>query len=209
MSFINFPCREISCKIVYYGPGLSGKTTNLEYIYAKTAPARKGQLISLKTESERTLFFDFLPIDLGEIAGFSARLQLYSVPGQMFYKASRRLILQGVDGLVFVADSQPARQDSNIELLEDMDENLADLGVRREALPYVMQYNKRDVPGALPVDELSSQLNPTGAPEVLASARDGHGVFETLKLVSKLVLVELRRRYETSLPGFAARRKAS
>jgi len=193
MSFINYMAREINCKIVYYGPGLCGKTTNLQYIYEKTNPAAKGKMISLATETERTLFFDFLPIALGEIRGFKTRFHLYTVPGQVFYDASRKLILKGVDGLIFVADSQIERLEANQESVENLQTNLAEQGYALEKLPYVVQYNKRDLPNAVPVEELRGLLNPTNVPDYEASARTGLGVFETLKAVSKQVLNELKR----------------
>ncbi len=193
MSFINYMAREINCKIVYYGPGLCGKTTNLQYIYERTNPTAKGKLISLATETERTLFFDFLPLSLGEIRGFKARFQLYTVPGQVFYDASRKLILKGVDGVVFVADSQVERAEANIESLENLKTNLNEQGYSLEKLPFVIQYNKRDLPNVADVAELRELLNPTGVPEYEAVARTGVGVFETLKAVAKLVLTELKK----------------
>ncbi|MCB9709182.1 MAG: GTPase domain-containing protein [Myxococcales bacterium] len=193
MSFINYLSREINCKIVYYGPGLCGKTTNLQHIYNKTNPEAKGKMISLATETERTLFFDFLPLALGEIRGFKTRFHLYTVPGQVFYDASRKLILKGVDGVVFVADSQIARMEANAESLENLSINLAEQGYALEKLPYVIQYNKRDMPGIAPVEELRALLNPNGAPDFEAIAPKGVGVFETLKAVAKLVLTELKR----------------
>jgi len=191
MSMINYASREINCKLVYYGPGLGGKTTNLEYVYNKVNPETRGKLISLATEQERTLFFDFLPVDLGSIRGFKTRFHLYTVPGQVYYNASRRLILKGVDGLVFVADSQAERMDANIAALENLYENLADYGYDPAQLPVVLQWNKRDLPSAVPVDELRRQLNPMGLPEYEAVAVSGVGVFDTLKAVSKLVLKSL------------------
>jgi mutual gliding-motility protein MglA len=193
MSFINYSSREINCKIVYYGPGLCGKTTNLQYIYNKTNPDAKGKMISLATETERTLFFDFLPLSLGEIRGFKTRFHLYTVPGQVFYDASRRLILKGVDGVVFVADSQEARFEANIESLENLRTNLAEQGYNLDKLPYIVQYNKRDMPEVMSVEDLRKELNPTGVPEFEAVATQGTGVFETLKAVAKQVLTELRR----------------
>jgi signal recognition particle receptor subunit beta len=193
MSFINYLSREINCKIVYYGPGLCGKTTNLQYIYNKTNPDAKGKMISLATETERTLFFDFLPLALGEIRGFKTRFHLYTVPGQVFYDASRKLILKGVDGVVFVADSQIARTEANAESLENLRINLAEQGYSLDKIPYVIQYNKRDMPGIAPVEELRALLNPTGVPEFEGVASTGVGVFETLKAVAKLVLTELKR----------------
>lgn len=193
MSFINYASREINCKIVYYGPGLCGKTTNLQHIYAMTAPDAKGKMISLATETERTLFFDFLPLALGEIRGFKTRFHLYTVPGQVFYDASRKLILKGVDGIIFVADSQEERLDANIESLENLRENLTEQGYDLDKLPYVIQYNKRDLPGALPVDLLRTHLNPTNVQDFEACAATGDGVFETLKAVAKLILVDLKK----------------
>ena len=191
MSMINYASREINCKIVYYGPGLGGKTTNLEYVYNKVNPDTRGKLISLATEQERTLFFDFLPVDLGQIRGFKTRFHLYTVPGQVYYNASRRLILKGVDGIVFVADSQAERMDANIAAMENLYENLADYGYDPGRLPIVLQWNKRDLTNAVPVPELRQQLNPTTLPEYEAVAVDGRGVFDTLKAVSKLVLKSL------------------
>ncbi len=193
MSFINYSSREINCKLVYYGPGLGGKTTNLQFIYARTSPEAKGKMISLATETERTLFFDFLPLSLGEIRGFKTRFHLYTVPGQVFYDASRKLILKGVDGVVFVADSQTERMEANIESLENLRMNLTEQGYNLDKLPYIVQYNKRDLPNAAPLDEMRQLLNPTGVPEFEACATSGVGVFETLKAIAKAVLTELRR----------------
>ena len=193
MSFINYASREINCKIVYYGPGLCGKTTNLQFVYQKTAPDAKGKMISLATETERTLFFDFLPLSLGEIRGFKTRFHLYTVPGQVFYDASRKLILKGVDGVVFVADSQEERIDANIESLENLRINLKEQGYDLDKLPYIIQYNKRDLPDTMSVEELRRDLNPTNVPELEACATTGEGVFETLKAVAKLILVDLKR----------------
>ncbi|MCA9529093.1 MAG: gliding-motility protein MglA [Myxococcales bacterium] len=193
MSFINYLSREINCKIVYYGPGLCGKTTNLQYIYNKTNPEAKGKMISLATETERTLFFDFLPLALGEIRGFKTRFHLYTVPGQVFYDASRKLILKGVDGVVFVVDSQIARMEANIESMENLQSNLVEQGYSLDKVPYVVQYNKRDMPAVASIEELRAELNPDGVPEFPAVATTGEGVFETLKAVAKLVLTELKR----------------
>src|SRR5450759_1602335 len=193
MSFINYASREINCKIVYYGPGLCGKTTNLQFVYQKTAPDAKGKMISLATETERTLFFDFLPLSLGEIRGFKTRFHLYTVPGQVFYDASRKLILKGVDGVIFVADSQTERMEANIESLENLRQNLTEQGYNLDKLPYIIQYNKRDLPNAAPLDELRQLLNPAHATEFEACATTGVGVFETLKAIAKAVLTELRR----------------
>jgi len=191
MSMINYASREINCKIVYYGTGLGGKTTNLEYIYSRVNPDTKGKMISLATESERTLFFDFLPIDLGEVRGFKTRFHLYTVPGQVYYNASRRLILKGVDGLVFVADSQASRAEANIEAMHNLYENLETYGYQLDKIPFAIQYNKRDMPGILPVAELRAQINPMGVPDFEGTAVEGKGVFETLSCVSKLVIQTL------------------
>ena len=174
MSFINYSSREINCKIVYYGPGLCGKTTNLQYIYNKTNPETKGKLISLSTETDRTLFFDFLPLSLGEIRGFKTRFHLYTVPGQVFYDASRKLILKGVDGVVFVADSQEERMDANMESLDNLRSNLEDLGYDLDRLPFVVQYNKRDLSEIISVEELRQELNPTAVPDFEACAAALH-----------------------------------
>ena len=193
MSFINYMAREINCKLVYYGPGLCGKTTNLQYIYERTNPEHKGKMISLATETERTLFFDFLPLSLGEIRGFKTRFHLYTVPGQVFYDASRKLILKGVDGVVFVADSQIERMEANLESVDNLKINLKEQGYELEKIPYVVQYNKRDLPNAAPLDEMRRLLNPMGVPDFEACANLGKGVFDTLKAVAKLVLTELRK----------------
>ena len=193
MPYINQALREICCKIVYYGPGLGGKTTNVQHLFDRTRAESKGRLVSLKTETDRTLFFDFLPLEVGSIGGFRTRLQLYTVPGQVFYRASRRLILRGLDGVVFVADSQLARLDANVESMEDLRDNLGEHGRSVDALPLVLQYNKRDLHGIVPISELRALLNPGGAPELEASAASGRGVFETLKTVARLVLLELKR----------------
>jgi signal recognition particle receptor subunit beta len=194
MSFINYAAREINVKIVYYGPGLCGKTTNLQYIFEKSAPQQKGKLISLATETDRTLFFDFLPLDLGAVRGFKTRFHLYTVPGQVFYDASRKLILKGVDGVVFVADSQEARMDANAEALRNLEDNLRENGFELKSIPYVLQFNKRDLPSAVLVDDMYRLLNFKGEPTFEAVAVKGMGVFETLKAVAKQVLYELRSR---------------
>ena len=194
MSFINYAAREINCKLVYYGPGLCGKTTNLQFIYKKVDPATKGKLISLATETERTLFFDFLPLELGTVRGFKTRFHLYTVPGQIFYEASRKLILKGADGVVFVADSQFERMDASIESLSDMEIHLKEQGLDPLKIPLVMQYNKRDLPNIVPVDELQKALNPRNLAWFEAVAPEGVGVFETLKAIAKLVLQELQKK---------------
>jgi hypothetical protein len=194
MAFINYSAREINCKLVYYGPGLCGKTTNLKYIYEKTAPNAKGKMISLATETERTLFFDFLPLALGEIRGFKTRFHLYTVPGQVFYDASRKLILKGVDGVVFVADSQEERFEANLESIENLKQNLKEQGYDIAKIPWVIQYNKRDLPNAVPLEKLREALNPGATvTEFEASAATGKGVFETLKALAKLVLADLKK----------------
>lgn len=195
MSFINYSSREINCKLVYYGPGLCGKTTNLQFIYKKTNPDRKGKLISLATETERTLFFDFLPLSLGEIKGFKVRFHLYTVPGQVFYAASRKLILKGVDGVVFVADSQAERIDANLESLDDLKVNLAEQGYELDRLPFAIQYNKRDLPNIVSTGELKELLNQNGVPDFEVVATVGTGVFETLKEIGRLVIMELKKSY--------------
>lgn len=193
MTFINYVAREINCKIVYYGPGLGGKTTNLQYVYQITSPENKGKLISLATETERTLFFDFLPIDLGQIRGFRTRFHLYTVPGQVFYDSSRKLILKGVDGVVFVADSQEERLDANMESLSNLAQNLKEQGFDLGKIPYVLQLNKRDLPSAMPVKDLQQQLLVKGEPVFESVAINGVGVLDTLKAVARQVLVELRK----------------
>jgi mutual gliding-motility protein MglA len=192
LSFINFAAREINCKIVYYGAGLGGKTTNLQVIYQKTADQQKGKMISLATETERTLFFDFLPLDLGSVRGFKTRIHLYTVPGQVFYDASRKLILRGVDGIVFVADSQEQRMDANVEALDNLMANLKEHGYDFHKIPYVLQLNKRDLPNILPIDLLTTELRRKNEPVVEAVAFQGAGVFETLKEIAKQVLQELK-----------------
>jgi len=196
LSFINFAAREINCKIVYYGAGLGGKTTNLQVIYQKTADQQKGKMISLATETERTLFFDFLPLDLGNVRGFKTRIHLYTVPGQVFYDASRKLILRGVDGIVFVADSQEQRMDANVEALENLMSNLKEHGYDFNKIPYVLQLNKRDLPNILPVDLLATELRKKNEAIVEAVAFQGVGVFETVR--SSAVVVG--QRFERGVP---------
>ena len=195
MSFVNVVSREINCKVVYYGPGLCGKTTNLQYIYERASPDSKGKMISLATETERTLFFDFLPISLGEVRGFKTRFHLYTVPGQVFYDASRKIILRGADAVVFVADSQEARLESNLESFENLQLNLAEnnLTLGPGGVPFVMQYNKRDMENTTSIEELRRLLNPKGVPDHEAVARTGIGVFDTLKSVAKLMITELKQ----------------
>jgi signal recognition particle receptor subunit beta len=191
MSLINYSSREINCKIVYYGPGLCGKTTNIQHVYNKVAPETKGKLITLATEMDRTLFFDFLPLELGTVKGFKTRFHLYTVPGQVYYDASRKLILRGVDGLIYVADSQSSRFDANIESLYNLHENLEEHKLKVDELPFVIQYNKRDMPNIITVEELEQELNPDRYPSFEAVAIDGIGVFDTLKAVAKRVLQKL------------------
>ena len=188
MVSINYSSREVCCKIVYYGPGLSGKTTNLQYVHAKVPNTTRGNLISLATEADRTLYFDFLPINIGAINGLAARFQLYTVPGQVYYNATRKLVLRGVDGIVFVADSQPDKMDENIESLMNLEENLREYGYNIDEVPVVIQYNKRDLPNIMSLSELQEKLNPRNWPYFEAAAPNGVGVFDTLKLVIKLVL---------------------
>ena len=195
MSLVNYSTREITCKIVYYGPGRSGKTSNLQYVHAFVPEERKGPMVSLATETDRTLFFDFLPLDLGTISGFRTRMQLYTVPGQVYYNATRKLVLRGADGVVFVADSQPEQLEENIESLRNLHENLLEENIELRDFPLVMQYNKRDLPGTLPVTELDELLNFRGVPGFPAAAVTGEGVFDTLKSVSQLVLHSLSRRF--------------
>jgi signal recognition particle receptor subunit beta len=193
MSLVNFAAREITCKIVYYGPGRSGKTTNLQYIFGRVPESRRGRMVSLATHTDRTLFFDFLPLDLGSISGFATKFQLYTVPGQSYYASTRRLVLQGADGVVFVADSQARRLDDNVESLQDMQTNLLEQGVDVRQLPVVFQYNKQDLPGDLILTpaELDEALNFRAVPSFGADALHGGGVFETLKAISESVLRRL------------------
>ena len=194
MPYINHATREIILKIVYYGPGLCGKTTNIKFIHAATNPDARGKLISLETKAERTLFFDFLPLSLPAIRGFQTRVHLYTVPGQLFYSASRKLIMKGADGVVFVADSQTARFEANIISMEDLKENLESYGYDIEKIPFVIEYNKRDLEDITPVEDLRRELNPWGVPdfEAAAGAPDGPGVFDTLRAVVRLIITQLR-----------------
>jgi signal recognition particle receptor subunit beta len=200
MVSINYATREVSCKIVYYGPGLSGKTTNLQYVHHKVPSNTTGKLISLATDADRTLYFDFLPINIGTINGFASKFQLYTVPGQVYYNATRKLVLRGVDGLVFVADSQPDKMDENIESLNNLKENLAEYGYKIDEVPIVIQYNKQDLPNVLSPDEMRPMLNPGGHAEFKASATEGFGVFDTLKCILKLVLEKAKARGATPGP---------
>ena len=193
MSFINFAAREINCKIVYYGAGLGGKTTNLQWIFDQTLGKTGGKMISLATETDRTLFFDFLPLDLGTVRGFKTRFHLYTVPGQVFYDASRKLILRGVDGVIFVADSQEERMDANYEAIENLHENLKEHGYDFTKVLYVLQLNKRDLHNVMTVPDRTKALQKKGEPVVEGVAFKGVGVFETLKEVARLVLAELKK----------------
>ncbi|HUF51222.1 MAG TPA: ADP-ribosylation factor-like protein [Longimicrobiales bacterium] len=195
MSLVNYSTREITCKIVYYGPGRSGKTSNLQYVHAFVPEERKGPMVSLATETDRTLFFDFLPLDLGTISGFRTRMQLYTVPGQVYYNATRKLVLRGADGVVFVADSQREQFDENIESLRNLHENLLEENIELRTFPMVIQYNKRDLPGVMPIADLDDALNFRGVPSFPAAAVSGDGVFDTLKAASQLVLQNLSRRF--------------
>jgi len=211
MVFFNYSTMQMTAKVVYYGPGLCGKTTNLQYIYGHTAGDSRGEMVSLETESDRTLFFDLLPIDVGTIGGFNTRIQLYTVPGQVFYNTTRKLVLKGVDGVVFVADSQRPMLKANSDSLRNLEENLSEMGLVMDALPIVLQYNKRDLPDVLTVEELNRSLNAKAWPHFEASATTGLGVFDTLKGISKLTLVSLKKRLtksevqpRTAVPGRAA-----
>lgn len=201
MVSINYAFKEISCKIVYYGPGLSGKTTNLQYVHKKVPQTTKGELISLATDADRTLYFDFLPINIGSVAGFTTKFQLYTVPGQVYYNATRKLVLRGVDGLVFVADSQESKMEENVESLKNLLDNLLEYGYQLDEIPMVIQYNKRDLPGALPLEVLERALNPTGRPSFEAVAVKGDGVFDTLKCIIKIVLEKARAKSESGSKG--------
>jgi mutual gliding-motility protein MglA len=198
--FFNYTTMQMTAKVVYYGPGLCGKTTNLQFIHHRTAPKSRGEMVSLETETDRTLFFDLLPLEVGVIGGMKVRLQLYTVPGQVFYNATRKLVLKGVDGIVFVADSQKAALDTNLESLGNLKENLRELGLGAEPVPLVLQYNKRDLRGVLSVDELNASLNPEGRPFFEAAALHGIGVFETLKAISKLAINSVRQKLGPAEP---------
>ena len=192
MSFINYNAKEIHCKVVYYGPSLGGKTTNIQWVYQKTAEDQKSKLVALNTDIERTLFFDFLPLNIGDIRGFKTRFHLYTVPGQVVYDASRKLILKGLDGVIFVADSQVERMDENLESLRNLERNLEQQGYDIREIPLIMQYNKRDLPNVASMAELRSALNPYNAPEIEGCASEGRGVFESLKTVSKSIIHVLK-----------------
>ena len=189
---INFALKEVNCKVVFYGPGMSGKTTNLEVVHQKAPEENKGELTSISTDGDRTLFFDFMPLDLGNIAGMRTKFQLYTVPGQVYYNSTRKLVLQGVDGVIFVADSSPGAMEANLESLRNLEENLAEYGKSLASLPHAIQFNKRDIPGAMTVEEMSEQLNSHGAPIFEAVAATGQGVFPTLKGLASLVLKHIQ-----------------
>jgi hypothetical protein len=193
MVLVSYSGREINAKIVYYGPGLSGKTTNLEAIFASIPETHKGRMVSVKTRTERTLFFDFLPVNLGELAGFKTRFLLYTVPGQVYYNATRKMVLKGVDAVVFVADSQPDKMEENKESLENLRENLREQGLSLEDIPWVIQYNKRDLPGAVPIEQMEAELNPQRVPSFPAVATRGEGVLETFRAISRLLLKHLAK----------------
>jgi len=199
MSLVNYSTREITCKIVYYGPGRSGKTSNLQYVHAYVPDERKGPMVSLATETDRTLFFDFLPLDLGTISGFRTRVQLYTVPGQVYYNATRKLVLRGADGVVFVADSQREKMEENVDSLRNLHENLLEENVELGDFPMVLQYNKRDLPGIMSVADLDDTLNFRDVPAFPAAALTGEGVFDTLKAVSQLTLQSLSRRFRQKI----------
>lgn len=209
MSLVNYSTREITCKIVYYGPGRSGKTTNLEYVHSRAPTDRRGEMLSLATETDRTLFFDFLPLDLGTISGFRTRLQLYTVPGQVYYDATRKLVLKGADGVVFVADSQRRMLDENVESLRNLHENLLAEGFDVRDMPLVFQYNKRDLPGVVSIETLSDALNFRELPEFAATAVVGAGVFDTLRGISEGVLRSLSRRYQRPVVAAGSRGKTT
>lgn len=192
---INFAKREINCKLVYYGPGLSGKTTNLEVVHKKAPASKKGELTSIATEGDRTLFFDYMPLELGKVGGMNTKFQLYTVPGQVYYNATRKLVLQGADGVVFVADSQPDKMDENLESFQNLEENLREQGLDPKTIPMVLQWNKRDLPNVLTPEELDAKMNKYGAPTFEAVAVTGDGVFPTLKKLAQIVLEKLNREY--------------
>ncbi len=194
MAIFNYAAREMTAKIVYYGPGLSGKTTSIQYIHTKISPKNKGKLVSLATETDRTLFFDFFPVEFGQIGGFKVKFNFYTVPGQVFYNTTRKLVLKGADGVVFVADSQPGMMEQNLESLENLKENLKAHGVDWETAPFCIQYNKRDMPGALSVEEMRSRLNPRGVPDFETSATTGMGIMEAMKTTCKLVLEDIQHK---------------
>ncbi len=194
MAIFNYAAREMTAKIVYYGPGLSGKTTSIQYIHSRISPKNRGKLVSLATETDRTLFFDFFPVEFGRVGGFKIKFNFYTVPGQVFYNTTRKLVLKGADGVVFVADSQPGMMEQNLESLENLKENLKAHGLDWETIPFVIQYNKRDLPGAMPVEEMRRRLNPRGVPDFETVATTGEGVMEAMKTICKMVLADLQRK---------------
>ena len=207
MAIINYAAREMTAKIVYYGPGLSGKTTSIQYIHSKISSTNKGKLVSLATETDRTLFFDFFPVDFGQIGGFKVKFNFYTVPGQVFYNTTRKLVLKGADGVVFVADSQEGMREQNVESLQNLHENLRLHGLDPDTMPFVIQYNKRDIPGALPLDVLRRDLNPRKVPEFETNAVRGDGVMEAMKVICKMVLDDLRSKQKS--PGQTPQRPAA
>ncbi|GAB6063318.1 hypothetical protein JCM30394_20480 [Deferrisoma palaeochoriense] len=194
MAIFNYAARELTAKIVYYGPGLSGKTTSIQYIHSRISPKNRGKLVSLATETDRTLFFDFFPVDFGTVGGFRVKFNFYTVPGQVFYNTTRKLVLKGADGVVFVADSQPGMMEQNLESLENLKENLKAHGIDWETVPFVIQYNKRDIPGALPIEELRRHLNPRGVPDFATTATTGEGIMEAMKTICKMVLEDIQKK---------------
>ena len=207
MSLVNYSTREITCKIVYYGPGRCGKTSNLQYVHAYVPDDRKGAMVSLATETDRTLFFDYLPLELGTISGFRTRIQLYTVPGQVYYNATRKLVLRGADGVVFVADSQREQMEENVESLRNLHENLLEENVDLKDFPLVLQYNKRDLPDIASIEEMDDLLNFKSVPAFPAAAINGEGVFDTLKSISQLVLQSLSRKFRSDIVGSEQQQK--
>lgn len=209
MAIFNYAAREMTAKIVYYGPGLSGKTTSIQFIHTRISPKSKGKLVSLATETDRTLFFDFFPVEFGQIGGFKVKFNFYTVPGQVFYNTTRKLVLKGADGVVFVADSQPGMMEQNIESLNNLKENLKAHGIDVETVPFVIQYNKRDIPGAQAVDEMRRLLNPKGVPDFETCATSGEGVMEAMKAICRMVLEEIQKKQRGAAPKATARPSAS
>ncbi len=206
MAIFNYAAREMTAKIVYYGPGLSGKTTSIQYIHSRISPKNRGKLVSLATETDRTLFFDFFPVEFGRVGGFKIKFNFYTVPGQVFYNTTRKLVLKGADGVVFVADSQPGMMEQNLESLENLKENLKAHGLDWETIPFVIQYNKRDIPGAMPVEEMRRRLNPRGVPDFETVATTGQGVMEAMKTICKMVLADLQKKQRRAAGRAAAQR---
>ncbi len=208
MAIFNYAAREMTAKIVYYGPGLSGKTTSIQYIHSRISPKNRGKLVSLATETDRTLFFDFFPVEFGRVGGFKIKFNFYTVPGQVFYNTTRKLVLKGADGVVFVADSQPGMMEQNLESLENLKENLKAHGLDWETIPFVIQYNKRDIPGAMPVEEMRRRLNTRGVPDFETVATTGEGVMEAMKTICKMVLADLQKRQRRAAGRAAPQRPA-